>query len=91
MSVRDLDWVKDQGEHGVAFIELLFISAVTMAAGEKAPSPTPAAASESEAAFDTRLESLQSTKDCIHNAKTRSEIEQCRRSISIKRERVHVQ
>ena len=38
--------------------------------------------------LDARINSLQSTKDCIHEAKTKSEIERCRRSIQIKRERI---
>ncbi len=64
---------------------LVFSSGATAAE----PSATPAPIEEVPVASDlsNRLNTLHLNKDCIRNAKTRGDIEKCRGSIQIKRER----
>jgi hypothetical protein len=45
---------------------------------------------DTASSLDSRINSLQSTKNCIHGAKTKSDVDQCRQTIQIKRENVNV-
>lgn len=37
-----------------------------------------------ESSLDERIKSLENSKDCIHDAKTKAEIDQCRKRLVIK-------